>query len=180
MSRRPSRPRLAGCALNPPPTTDELRKDALPHTEIPAGWRATGGTAAPVADRWLATFDDLALQALVTEAQFYNADLQATAARVEQAAGYVAVASGSIYPSVGLAATQSGKSGGGGGLNAVFLNASLELDVWGRLRYGDGRGRVAIRGRSGRLRLCAPVTCSDGGQELVRGHRSGIAARDRR
>jgi len=128
---------LAGCALKPPPTTDELRRDALPHTNIPPVWKAQAGAAAPVADRWPATFDDPALSALVAEALLYNADLQAAAARVEQAAGYVAVASGSIYPSVGLAATQSGKSGGGGGLNAVFLNASLELDVWGRLRYGE-------------------------------------------
>jgi multidrug efflux system outer membrane protein len=128
---------LAGCALNPPPTTDELRRDALPHTNIPPAWKSTGGAAAPVADRWLATFDDPALSALVAEALLYNADLQAAAARVEQATGYVAVASGSLYPSVGLAGTQSGKSGGGGGLNAVFLNASLELDVWGRIRYGE-------------------------------------------
>jgi len=128
---------LAGCALKPAPTTDELRRDALPHTNIPPAWKATGGAAAPVADRWLATFDDPVLSELVAEALMYNADLQAAAARVEQASGYVAVASGSIYPSVGLAATQSGKSGGGGGLNAVFLNASLELDVWGRLRYGE-------------------------------------------
>ena len=128
---------LAGCALKPPPTTDELRTDALPHTNVPAAWKAGSGTAAPVADRWLATFDDSALSALVAEALLYNADLQAAAARVEQATGYVAVASGSLYPSVGLAATQSGKSGGGGGLNAVFLNASLELDVWGRIRYGE-------------------------------------------
>jgi len=127
---------LASCALNPPPTTEQLRKDALPHTEIPPGWRAPGGAAAPVADRWLATFDDIALTALVTEAQSYNADLAVAAARVEQASAYVAVASGSLWPAVGLAATQSGKSGGGGGLNAVFLNASLELDVWGRIRYG--------------------------------------------
>jgi len=126
---------LAGCALNPPPTTEELRKDALPHTEIPPGWRAAGGTAAPVTDRWLATFDDLALTALVTEAQSYNADLAIAAARVEQAAGYVAVASGALYPWVNAAGTYSGASGSGGGLNAVFLNASLELDVWGRMRY---------------------------------------------
>jgi NodT family efflux transporter outer membrane factor (OMF) lipoprotein len=128
---------VAGCALTPPPTSRELQKDALPHTTVPAAWKAGGGPAAPVADRWLASFDDPALSALVAEALAYNADLQAAAARVEQASGYVAVASGSIYPSVGLAATQSGKSGGGGGLNAVFLNASLELDVWGRLRYGE-------------------------------------------
>ena len=128
---------LAGCALKPPLTTDELRSAALPHTTIPAAWSAGGVATAPVADRWLATFSDPALSALVAEALLYNADLQVAAARVEQAAGYVAVASGSIYPSVYLAATQSGKAGGGGGLNAVFLNASLELDVWGRLRYGE-------------------------------------------
>jgi outer membrane protein, multidrug efflux system len=128
---------VAGCALNPPPTSEELRKDALPHTEIPGGWRAGGGTAAPVADRWLATFDDLALTALVAEAQFYNTDLAIAAARVEQAAGYVAVASGALYPWVGFAGTYSGASGGGGGLNALFLNATLELDVWGRLRYAS-------------------------------------------
>src|SRR5258706_853166 len=128
---------LAGCALKPVPTTDELRRDALPHTNIPAGWKAAGGAAGPVADRWLATFDDPALSELVAEALTYNADLQAAAGRVEQGSGYVAGGSGSIYPSVGLAATQSGKSGVGGGLNAVFLNASLELDVWGRLRYGE-------------------------------------------
>jgi NodT family efflux transporter outer membrane factor (OMF) lipoprotein len=128
---------VTGCALNPPPTTGELQKEALPHTILPSAWKAGNGATAPVADRWLATFNDPALSALVTEALVYNADLQAAAARVEQASAYVAVASGSLWPSVGLAATQSGKSGGGGGLNAVFLNASLELDVWGRLRYGE-------------------------------------------
>jgi outer membrane protein, multidrug efflux system len=128
---------VAGCALNPPPTTDELQKQALPNTSVPAAWKAGGGAAAPAADRWLASFNDPALSALVDEALAYNADLQVAAARIEQAAGYVAVASGSLFPSVGLAATQSGKGGGGGGLNAVFLNASLELDVWGRLRYGQ-------------------------------------------
>jgi multidrug efflux system outer membrane protein len=128
---------LSGCALNPPPTTGELQQQALPHTSVPAAWKAPGGEPVPVADRWLASFNDPALSALVAEALTYNANLQAAAARVEQAAGYVAVASGSLYPSVGVAATQSGKSGGGGGLNAVFLNASLELDVWGRLRYGQ-------------------------------------------
>ena len=128
---------LTGCALKNPPSTADLQHDALPHTAVPANWKAAGAAPAPAADRWLASFDDPALSALVAEALTYNADLQVAAARIEQAAGYVAVASGSLFPSVGLAATQSGKSGGGGGLNAVFLNASLELDVWGRLRYGQ-------------------------------------------
>ena len=127
---------VTGCALNPSPTTAELQKDALPHTSVPAAWKAAGGEPAPVADRWLATFDDPALSALVAEALTYNADLQVAAARVEQAAGYVKVAGGALLPSVGVFAMGGGKSGGSGGLDGVFLNASLELDVWGRLRYG--------------------------------------------
>jgi NodT family efflux transporter outer membrane factor (OMF) lipoprotein len=128
---------VAGCALKAPPTTGELQKDALPHTTVPEAWKAGGGTTAPVADRWLASFADPALSALVDEALAYNADLQAAAARVEQAAGYVKVANASLLPSVGVLAMGGGKSGGSGGLDGVWLNASLELDVWGRLRYGS-------------------------------------------
>ena len=127
---------VAGCALNPPPTASDLQAQALPHTLVPAAWKAGGGAAVPVADRWLASFEDLALSALVDEALLYNADLQVAAARVEQAAGYVKVASGALLPSVGVLAMGGGKSGGSGGLDGVWLNASLELDVWGRLRYG--------------------------------------------
>ncbi len=96
-----------------------------------------GGAAAPVTSRWLASFNDPALTALVVEALAYNADLQVAVARVEQAAGYVKVASGALWPAVGVAAMGGGKSGGSGGLDGVWLNASLELDVWGRLRYGQ-------------------------------------------
>jgi len=127
---------LAGCALNPSAATGELQKQALPHTTVPAAWKAGGEMAAPVADRWLASFNDPALSALVDEALIYNADLQVAAARVEQAAGYVKVASASLLPSVGVVGVTGGKSGGGGGLEGIFLNASLELDVWGRVRYG--------------------------------------------
>ena len=127
---------VTGCALNPPPTAEELQKQALPHTAVPAAWKAAGGAAAPVTDRWLASFEDPLLSSLVVEALLFNADLQVAAARVEQAAGYVKVASGALLPSVGVFAMGGGKSGGSGGLDGVFLNASLELDVWGRLRYG--------------------------------------------
>lgn len=126
---------VAGCALNTPPTTGNLQKEALPHTTVPAAWKAGGSSAAPAANRWLASFDDAALSAMVDEALAYNADLQVAAARVEQAAGYVKVAGGALLPSVGVAAMGGGKAGGSGGLDGVWLNASLEIDVWGRLRY---------------------------------------------
>ena len=127
---------VAGCALNPPPTAEELSKQALPHTTVPPAWKAAGGAPAPVADRWLASFEDPVLSGLVEEALLFNADLQIAAARVEQAAGYVKVAGGALWPAVGVLAMGGGKSGGSGGLDGLWLNASLELDVWGRLRYG--------------------------------------------
>ena len=127
---------VTGCALDSPPSSGELQKQALPHTSVPAAWTAGGVGTAPVADRWLASFDDPALSALVQEALSYNADLQVAAARVEQAAGYVKVANASLLPTVGVVGAVGGKSGGSGGLDGIFLNAALELDVWGRVRYG--------------------------------------------
>ena len=134
---------LLGCALQTPPTAADLQKEALPHTTVPPAFAAGGGVAAPVADRWLASFNDPALSALVDEALAFNADLQAAAARVEQAAGYVKVAGASLLPQVGLAAAGSGAtSSSSGGLDGIWLNASLELDIWGRVRYGQAAAQA--------------------------------------
>jgi NodT family efflux transporter outer membrane factor (OMF) lipoprotein len=127
---------LAGCVLTPPPAAGDLQKQALANTTVPDSWKS-GGSAAAVTGRWLATFNDPALSALVDEALKYNADLQTAAARVERAAGFLKVASASLQPSVTAIGIAGSKSGGGGGLEGVFLNASLELDVWGRVRYGQ-------------------------------------------
>jgi multidrug efflux system outer membrane protein len=133
---------VAGCALQEPPTRADLKRDTLPHTAVPPAWKAGGDSAASLPDAWLATFNDPTLSALVTEALAYNANLQIAAARVEQAAAALQVASSPMLPSVGLLGTYSGKSGGGGALNMLFLNASLELDVWGRLRYGEAAAQA--------------------------------------
>lgn len=127
---------LAGCALTQPPASGELQKQALTNVAVPGAWKAGGGDG-PVAERWLTTFNDPALSALVDEALKYNADLQTSAARVERAAGFLKIASASLQPAVTAVGVTGGKSGGGGGLEGVFLNASLELDVWGRVRYGQ-------------------------------------------
>jgi len=124
---------LAGCTLKLPPSTGDLQKEALPNTAVPAAFKSAAGAPA-AADRWLATFNDPALSALVAEALRYNADLQAAAARVEQAAGHVKVATAPLFPAANLAGIRGSKSGSGG-LDGVFLSASLELDIWGRVRY---------------------------------------------
>src|SRR5262249_10813001 len=96
----------AGCITLPkPPATQDLASKVLPEgTPPPPQWTAGGAGAGSVEGGWLATFADADLDALVTEALDHNADLQAAAARVEQAAGYVRAAGGQMYPSVDLLA----------------------------------------------------------------------------
>ena len=135
---------LAGCALKPPPSPADLQQQALPHTRVPPAWQADAGRAQAVpADPWLRSFDDAALDALVAEALAWNADLQQAAARVDQASALLKVASAPLLPQISLAGLWSGSaSSGGDGLNGVFLNLSLELDVWGRLRYGEAAAQA--------------------------------------
>jgi NodT family efflux transporter outer membrane factor (OMF) lipoprotein len=133
---------VTGCALRSPPDASELQKDALSNAPVPAAWKTAGGAPQLVVDGWLASFDDPALSALVAEAIAYNADLRAAAAVVEQAAGYLKVASAPLLPSVEFRGLFSGASSSNeSGLNGVFLHASLELDIWGRVRYGAAAAR---------------------------------------
>jgi NodT family efflux transporter outer membrane factor (OMF) lipoprotein len=126
---------VAGCALQAPPKPDEIRAQALPHLDLPAAWTAGSGAPGAPAAGWLATFGNPQLDALVREADRYNADLQMAAARVEQAAAYAKLAGATIYPAVNLLARGGGKLGGDqSGLNGIGLFASWELDIWGRVR----------------------------------------------
>jgi NodT family efflux transporter outer membrane factor (OMF) lipoprotein len=89
-----------------------------------------------VQGNWVATFADAELEQLVAEAMAHNADLRLAAARVEQAAAYVRVAGGELYPTVDALARAGGKlSGDNSGLEGVLVTASWEIDVWGRVRY---------------------------------------------
>jgi multidrug efflux system outer membrane protein len=126
-----------GCALKDPPTATELREETLVHASLPSSWTAPGAPEGAVADGWLATFHDSSLEALVSEALQYNADLGVAAARVEQASALARAAGAAIYPAVSLLARGGGPlSGDGSGLQGVWLNASWELDLWGRVRAG--------------------------------------------
>jgi NodT family efflux transporter outer membrane factor (OMF) lipoprotein len=133
---------MAGCALQAPPKPEEIRALALPHVEVPGAWKmARGETSGVPAAGWLATFGEPQLDALVREADRYNADLQVAAARVEQAAGYAKLAGATIYPAVNLLARGGGKLGGDqSGLSGVGLFASWELDIWGRVRAERAAG----------------------------------------
>ena len=89
-------------------------------------------------DRWLASFNDPQLDALVQEALAYNADLRIAAARVEQAAGVPQKSAGSsLYPQVNLLGARRRQDGRRrSGLQGVGIFANWELDLWGRVRAG--------------------------------------------
>ncbi len=133
---------LAGCALKSPPERGELAQQALPNFKTPPGWTAQAGPSGAVGDRWLRSFNDPQLDALVQEALAFNPDLQVAAARVEQAAGHVKLAGALLYPQVNLLARGGGKmSGDSSGLEGVGVFANWELDLWGRVRAGQEAAR---------------------------------------
>jgi NodT family efflux transporter outer membrane factor (OMF) lipoprotein len=124
----------AGCAIHKPPETPEVTAQAAPTAKIAAAWRVAAA-AGPVADPWLVALGDPQLVALVEEALRYNNDLAVTSARVEQAAGYVRLVGGSLVPSVDAAARGS-IGDDSSGMNFAAIQASWEIDLWGRVRYG--------------------------------------------
>jgi NodT family efflux transporter outer membrane factor (OMF) lipoprotein len=132
---------LGGCALNTPPPASEMAAGALPNVRIPGQWTATSGPngsiTGAVADGWVTTFADAQLESLVTEALQYNLDLRVAAARVEQALGYMKLSGAPILPTVDLAGRASAGEGDSGGLKGVWILASWEVDLWGRVRYGQ-------------------------------------------
>jgi NodT family efflux transporter outer membrane factor (OMF) lipoprotein len=133
---------LAGCALKPAPMREEIAPQALPNVNVPPAWAAFPSASGPIGDRWLATFADPQLDALVQEALAYNPDLQVAAARAEQAAGYVRLAGATLYPQISLLARGGGKLGGDtSGLQGVGVFLNWELDVWGRVRSGREAAR---------------------------------------
>jgi NodT family efflux transporter outer membrane factor (OMF) lipoprotein len=96
---------------------------------MPAGAVDTG---------WLASFSDPELVALVDEAMAYNVDLAVAAARVEQAAASVKVAGGALWPAASVFGTGGTKLAGDmTGITGAGVSVRWEIDVWGRVRYGQ-------------------------------------------
>ena len=132
---------IAGCATKSPPTRAEIHQQSgtLTNLDLTNGWKS-GAVAGPIADNWLASFDDSQLNALVAEAMTNNPDLRVASTRVEQAAQYIDLAKAALRPAVTLLGTGGFKGGGGSdvssALQGIMLAVSWEPDLWGRLRYG--------------------------------------------
>ncbi|HEY0685664.1 MAG TPA: efflux transporter outer membrane subunit [Steroidobacter sp.] len=123
----------AGCALAPPPGREQIASKALPNMNVPSNWSSPAAAGA-VASGWVTQFDEPRLQALIADALEFNTDLRAAAARVEAAAAYIRIAGGELYPAVTGLYREGDESGAG--IDATYVRAAWELDVWGRIRYG--------------------------------------------
>ncbi|OBU84513.1 efflux transporter outer membrane subunit [Chromobacterium subtsugae] len=133
---------VSACAVGP----DYSR----PKVELPA---AQAGAQAPALDAdWWQRFDDPALNQLIEEAVKSNLDLQAAAARVEQAAAQAGIARAALLPSLGAnAGYQSGRTSAlttspgtplVNDVRAANLTAAWELDLWGKLRRSNEAARA--------------------------------------
>ena len=102
---------------------------------------------------WWEVFNDKTLQALIVEALNHNYDLQLAVARVEQARALVWVAASPLYPQVGYQALAGRektfvplKENGNITFDtfAGLLQASWEIDVWGRIRRSTEAARANL------------------------------------
>lgn len=143
------------CSVKPPPETSDVVADALPPTtKVRTDWSAPPGDTGEVDDRWIQSFGELELEALVQEAVDHNNPrMRLLASQVDRAAAASRLAASALKPTVGLGADISGTDYGGeilpdafsGGSGGVGLGISWEADVWGRVRAGASGAEENLR-----------------------------------
>lgn len=121
---------LAGCSLATP----------VPHTDVqpPAQWNQAADSSVWPEARWWTQYDTPQLSRLMTQARVGNLDLASAATRLLQADAQLRQTGATLLPSVdGSASGRRGGNSGDGNVSSGFnasLNASYEIDFWGRNR----------------------------------------------
>jgi multidrug efflux system outer membrane protein len=183
---------LAGCLLTERP---EL---AL---EIPDSYKAAPGTPtnAPPKLDWWRGFRSKELTDLIEDAQSSNFDIAVAVARIIQADAASKIAGAALYPNANLNASatrtrssQAGDGAGGGRSERVsyttFLNASYELDFWGKNRAtSEAAQELAVASRFDRDTVAISTMVSVAtayflvlsSQDRLRIARQNVAAADR-
>jgi multidrug efflux system outer membrane protein len=138
----------SGCMVGP----DYVR----PPLDAPAAWRLDEKDARDLANTaWWEQFADPVLNDLVTTALRENKDLMIASARVEEFAGQYGFVRSGLFPQVGASADARRQRDvgavvlGAGQSNTfstynVLLNASWEIDIWGRIRRQTEAARARL------------------------------------
>ncbi|MBD9630250.1 efflux transporter outer membrane subunit [Pseudomonas sp. PDM19] len=130
---------LAGCMVGP----DYQR----PEVAMPAAYRAhLNATTSQVDGPWWSQFGSSTLSSLVKEGLANNLDLQRATARIEQFRGQLRTVQAGLFPQLGVGAgakrartdqfvgTPLAGFDGVGNQYQAGLDASWEIDLWGKLR----------------------------------------------
>lgn len=120
-----------------------------PQMEVPAAFRGNGIGGGTMADTpWQSVINDSNLKKLLTDVFNNNRSLEAMQHNVDAAYQYVTIARAPIFPWFGYGASTSKgmNSQGGSGIaqtgsvttnpGSVAVNASWEIDLWGKTRRG--------------------------------------------
>ncbi len=111
---------------------------------------------APLAlQQWWTLLNDPTLNSLEEKAVANNGDVQLAVARIEQADAQVREIAGNLLPTVTLDSTNTRNRITAAGANPVFgvnprndfklaFNASIELDVWGKLKTANAGARANL------------------------------------
>ncbi len=129
-----------------------------PAVDVPAGWRLTEKEAKDLAQTaWWAQFNDPILNNLITTTLRENKDLMIAAARIEEYAGRYGIVRSGLFPQVGAAGqytreqvTKTGDNRPTSGYQtdtetySATLNASWEIDLWGRIRRSNESAQAQL------------------------------------
>ncbi|HVM98844.1 MAG TPA: efflux transporter outer membrane subunit [Caulobacteraceae bacterium] len=143
---------VTGCAVGPDYKRPEVTTpETFRFQESPAEANSIADVA------WWGVFDDKALQGLITEGLKNNYDLQIAVARIEQARALVAQAESEGKPQLGYGTFAEGQNAITPGPHSVgsvnygafggLLNASWEIDVWGRIKHSTESAQANLLGQ---------------------------------
>ena len=122
----------AGCTMGP-----DYERPVVP---VPDQQRESLPTVESIADTpWWKLFGDPVLVALIDTALANNRDLRASVARITESRAAFGIVRSQLFPRLGYSADGSyagttGDNGEADGSGATFLNASWQVDLWGRIR----------------------------------------------
>ncbi|MEM1132459.1 MAG: TolC family protein [Pseudomonadota bacterium] len=145
---------LSGCATIKPATDREtIEKASASLPELPPAWTSARERVGDVKVGWIEAYNDPVLTALVVEAQANNRNLRAAAANVQRSWALARQAGSPLLPSIDGSGTVQNverlENQGPGGLPinigdipgferyTVAVQASWEVDIWGRIRAGQ-------------------------------------------
>jgi multidrug efflux system outer membrane protein len=139
---------ISGCMIG----ADYRRPDVT----VPPGWRMINGDpTAVINEQWWSQFNDSHLDRLIEIALAENLDVASAVARVEEARALVDVSRAALFPQVGASA-DAGRSRSSIGTTplpgvsltnnfySAVVDASFELDLWGRLRRATEAARAVL------------------------------------